>query len=50
VEAKTPVQLPNGSVLVPVYHCSRRILNTHREIATQLKDWKRVAQALDAPV
>lgn len=36
------VELPNGSVLVPVYHCSRRVLNTHRPKAQQFLDWARV--------
>lgn len=40
--------LPNGSFLVPVYHCGARILNTHRPIDTQKHDWLRVRHALNA--
>ncbi|MBL0179300.1 MAG: hypothetical protein IPP98_09280, partial [Gemmatimonadetes bacterium] len=40
------IELPNGSVLVPVYHCSQRILNTHRKRDLQFADWKRVSAAL----
>ena len=29
--------------LFPMYHCGRRILNTHRKIDQQRKDWARVA-------
>ncbi len=36
------IELPNGSLLVPVYHCSQRILNTHRQTAQQFLDWARV--------
>ncbi|MBL8998301.1 MAG: uracil-DNA glycosylase family protein [Gemmatimonadetes bacterium] len=42
-----PVRLPNGSVLVPVYHCGMRIRNTHRRDPQQLTDWVRVRQALE---
>jgi uracil-DNA glycosylase family 4 len=46
VDAADPISLPNGSALVPVYHCGRRVLNTHRDRETQLSDWRRVANAL----
>lgn len=45
VEApSTPLQ--TGSVLVPVYHCGTRVLNTHRPLERQYKDWSRVREAL----
>lgn len=41
-----PRQLPSGTLLVPVYHCGARILNTHRPLAIQQRDWARVGQVL----
>jgi hypothetical protein len=32
--------------LFPVYHCGRRMLNTHRPLAEQQKDWLRIERAL----
>ena len=32
--------------LFPMYHCGRRILNTHRKLDQQLKDWARVGKYL----
>ena len=32
----------------PMYHCGRRILNTHRNLDQQRKDWERVELALNA--
>jgi DNA polymerase len=46
VESSSSICLPNGSRVVPVYHCGARILNTHRPFEQQLADWKRVAKAL----
>lgn len=40
------VLLARGPVAFAVYHCGRRILNTHRNEKAQLKDWRRVAAAL----
>ncbi len=34
--------LPNGSRAFAVYHCARRILNTHRRIDMQRADWRRL--------
>lgn len=42
-----PVPLPNGSTLVPVYHCGARIRNTHRRDPAQLTDWLRVKDVLE---
>jgi DNA polymerase len=42
--------LPLGSAgntrLFAVYHCGRRVLNTHRPLKSQLADWARVRRAL----
>jgi uracil-DNA glycosylase family 4 len=46
VEDPTGVALPNGSLLIAVYHCGKRILNTHRPLMEQLIDWKRVRRAI----
>jgi DNA polymerase len=46
VEDPTGVVLPNGSRLIAVYHCGKRILNTHRPLSDQLIDWKRVKRAI----
>lgn len=49
---KNAVDLPEGFVLAggvrcfPMYHCGARILNTHRSMARQFKDWERVRRAL----
>jgi len=40
-------ELPNGSTLFAVYHCGRRILNTHRNEEQQFEDWRRVAAVLE---
>jgi uracil-DNA glycosylase len=45
--ARLGERLPNGSLLVPVYHCGARILNTHRPLETQKNDWLRVRRALN---
>jgi DNA polymerase len=49
VEDKGGTQLPNGSRLVAVYHCGQRILNSHRPLKQQKRDWRRVAKALGKP-
>jgi uracil-DNA glycosylase len=41
-----PTKLPSGALLVPVYHCGARILNTHRSLAKQQSDWARVGTVL----
>lgn len=41
-----PIELPSGTLLVPVYHCGARILNTHRPLAKQKRDWARVGHVL----
>lgn len=47
VEAETPFPLLADTVLVPVYHCGQRILNTHRRKDAQRRDWLRVKAALE---
>ena len=46
VDSVDPVALFRGTSLVPVYHCGRRILNTHRNREAQFTDWLRVRRAL----
>lgn len=46
VENPTGVVLPNGSHLIAVYHCGKRMLNSHRPLMEQLIDWKRVKRAI----
>ena len=46
VGSADPVVLFTGTLLVPVYHCSPRILNTHRKREVQFMDWRRVQRAL----
>ena len=46
VDATEPTVLPDGIPVVAVYHCSQRILNTHRDLEAQRRDWRRVARVL----
>lgn len=46
VDSVDPIVLFQRTCLVPVYHCGRRILNTHRNRESQFKDWMRVRHAL----
>ena len=39
-------RLPSGPLLMPVYHCGARILNTHRPLPLQELDWARVRRVL----
>jgi uracil-DNA glycosylase len=39
-------ELGNGTRLFPVYLCSRRILNTHRNMEQQRNDWERIRVAM----
>ena len=32
-----PTQLPSGSLLLPVFHCGSRIINTHRPLSFRSK-------------
>lgn len=46
VESELPVPLPSGVLAFAVYHCGARILNTHRKLAAQREDWKRIGRFL----
>lgn len=46
VESPSADLLPNGSQMLAVYHCGRRILNTHRPLKEQKVDWRRVKRAI----
>jgi DNA polymerase len=45
VEANS-IFLQEGVSLFPVFHCGARIINTHRNKETQVKDWKRIGLGL----
>jgi uracil-DNA glycosylase len=47
VEAPKGRVLPTGSRAFAVYHCGARIRNTHRPMAAQREDWKRLRPFLD---
>lgn len=40
------VSLPHGTRVFAVYHCGRRVLNTHRDREQQFRDWQRIRPAL----
>ncbi len=42
-----PIELKPGCRLAPVYHCGVRILNTHRPLSKQQRDWVRVRRAME---
>jgi len=46
VNRRLPIPLPTGASLVAVYHCGRRILNTHRRREAQFEDWLLVKKLL----
>jgi len=46
VENSDGLDLGHGTLLFPVYHCSDRILNTHRCRSMQEEDWQRIRKAL----
>jgi DNA polymerase len=48
VDAPRGVLLPTGSELFAVYHCSPRILNTHRNLPQQLLDWQRIRRVIES--
>jgi uracil-DNA glycosylase len=47
-EVEDPIgrSLPTGGRAFAVYHCGRRILNTHRPMEAQLRDWRRIESVL----
>ena len=46
VERSAGFVLADGISCFPMYHCGARILNTHRPMPQQLKDWERMGRAL----
>jgi uracil-DNA glycosylase len=46
VERPEGFALADGIRHLPMYHCGARILNTHRPMDMQLRDWERVGRAL----
>lgn len=52
IAVRSAVERPDGFLLAggtphfPMYHCGARILNTHRPMERQLKDWERVRSVL----
>jgi uracil-DNA glycosylase len=46
VEAHKAIPLGFAQSLVPVYHCSQTVLNTHRSFEMQLDDWDLVRREL----
>ena len=46
VETEGGFRISEVTTLHPVYHCGRRILNTHRPLEIQLKDWARIGPTL----
>lgn len=47
VDSPQPVELMPGTCLIPVYLCTRLVMNTHRTEKQQQADWLRVAAALE---
>lgn len=47
VEAPSGRTLPTGTRAFAVYHCGARIRNTHRPMAAQKEDWKRLRPFLN---
>lgn len=47
--AEPGIELLPGTMMVAVYHCGRRIQNTHRPLDMQYRDWERVRVALARP-
>ena len=48
VARSEPVGLVPGISAFAVYHCGARILNTHRKIEEQIRDWERIGAYLRA--
>lgn len=49
VESEGPVPLSRGVSAFAVYHCGAPILKTHRNLAAQREDWKRIGTFLSRP-
>ena len=48
VTASQPIPLNARTSLLAVYHCSPRVLNTHRPLPRQIEDWKQIARHVTA--
>jgi DNA polymerase len=46
VDQRVGIPLSKDVVFLPVYHCSPRVLHTHRGLAQQKSDWQRIKWAL----
>jgi uracil-DNA glycosylase family 4 len=46
VEDERGTVLPTGARLFAAYHCGARIMNTHRPLSAQLRDWERIGRVL----
>ena len=46
VESDEPDVLSSGIAVFAVYHCAARVQNTHRNLAAQREDWKRIGKFL----
>lgn len=46
VNSTVGIRLLAKTLFFPMYHCGRRILNTHRSLEQQKIDWQRVKRAL----
>ena len=46
VDQQVGIPLSKNVVFLPVYHCSPRVLHTHRGLAQQKSDWQRIKWAL----
>jgi uracil-DNA glycosylase len=48
VAQKEGIPLSKGVEYLPMYHCSPRVLHTHRGLAQQKSDWQRIKMAIQA--
>lgn len=48
VRRHEPIPLKNDTQLIPVYRCSKRVLNKARLLPQQLQDWRLVKAVLDS--
>jgi DNA polymerase len=46
VDQQVGIPLSKNVVFLPVFHCSPRVLHTHRGLAQQKSDWQRIKWAL----
>jgi len=46
VDQQVGIPLSKNVVFLPMYHCSPRVLHTHRGLAQQKSDWQRIKWAL----